>query len=230
MAAVTVGLLSSAVLAQSTHRFSRARLVWRVAPGVGPCPGEEVFRREVARRLGAMPFEDSADTTLTIAIEATPDGALVGHTHALLADGSASPGTPVRVARGACRDLVSLLAGRIAVYLEDTASSPPADAAAAPDAAPDAALAPDASPAPDAALDAAPAPDAAPRVDPPGASPTPWRLEVGAGVLGEAFGDDPVGAVGLYAQARARRGVPRWAPSSPRCSRLRRRRRRPRPR
>lgn len=196
--AAVVGLAASVAVAQSTHRFTRARLVWRAAPGLAGCPGEDVFQREVARRLGAVPFDDGADTTVTISLEATADGALLGRTQTLLADGTASPGTPVRVARGACRDLVSLLAGRIAVYLEDTASAPPPDADATAD------------DAPTAEVDVTPPPAELPPADvppPPRPEGTPWRLELAAGLLGERFGDDPLWAFGLYAQGRARRGA-----------------------
>lgn len=204
-----VGLLATAAVAQEAHRFTRARLVWRVAPGLAGCPGEETFRREVARRLGAVPFEDGADSVVTVSIEPTDDGALLGRTQTLLPDGAASPGTPVRVARGACRDLVSLLAGRIAVYLEDVAASAPPDVAP-PDATPPAVdAAPSATdataPADVSSDDPAPPPSDA-RPPRPVAAPT-WRFEVGGGAVGERLGDDPLWAAGLYAEGRVRRGA-----------------------
>lgn len=218
MTAALFGLLSSAVAAQGAHHFHRARLVWRGAPESVGCPGEDAFRREVARRLGAIPFEDTADTTLTIAIEVTPDGSLVGHTQTVLADGTSSPGTPVRVARGSCRDLVALLAGRTAVFLEDSAPMIEAsrdaslpDAPDAPDATPDATpdrqdLAPSNAAPSDAAVDA-------PHEDGPREAPIPrpraplWRFEAGAGLVGDLSGDTPLWAAGLVGHGRARRGV-----------------------
>ncbi len=210
MAAVLFGLLSSVVAAQGAHRFHRARLVWRVAPELTTCPGEDAFRREVARRLGAIPFEDDADTTLTISIETSPDGALIGHTQTVLADGATSPGTPVRVARNACRDLVALLAGRTAVFLEDSAPATEAPLDAAPSDASvievtDAAVvdAPDASQ-PDASQPDASQPDAAPIVRRPS---SPWRVEAGAGLVGDLAGDTPLWAAGFEAHGRARRAA-----------------------
>ncbi|MFO0648448.1 MAG: hypothetical protein U0326_19565 [Polyangiales bacterium] len=215
VAAVLFGLLSSVVAAQGAHRFHRARLVWRVAPELAGCPGEDAFRREVARRLGAIPFEDDADTTLTISIEASSDGALIGHTQTVLAGGATSPGTPVRVARNACRDLVALLAGRTAVFLEDSAPTVEAPLDAAP---PDASVvevtdaavvdAPDASrpdaSQPDAPQPDAPQPDASPTARPP---PSPWRFEAGAGFVGDLAGDTPLWAGGFEAHGRARRAA-----------------------
>ncbi len=199
------GLLSSVVAAQGAHRFHRARLVWRVAPELTACPGEDAFRREVARRLGAIPFEDDADTTLTISIEASPDGALIGHTQTVLADGATSPGTPVRVARNACRDLVALLAGRTAVFLEDSAPTVEVSLDAAP---PDASVieVTDAAvvDAPDASLPDASLPDASPIARPPS---SPWRFEAGAGLVGDLAGDAPLWAAGFEAHGRARRAA-----------------------
>lgn len=195
---VTVALLGVGVArAQPGRRFHRARLVWQVDASAAGCAREEAFRQEVARRLGASPFDPDAANTVTVAVRAT-GAALEGRVQT-----SAAAGSPLRVPLTACAELVTLLAGRTAVFLEDDAPSEVPDAS---------------NPTVDAAVDAPPqgppppagVPAPSTGTPPPvaGVSPLPagrpWGLVLGLGPTLAVFGEPASVGLGVSASLRAR--------------------------
>lgn len=124
---VTAALLCvAAASAEEGRRFHRVRLVWQVDERASRCAREEIFRLEVARRLGASPFDPDAGAALTVSINAS-GATLEGRVQTPGAAGSA-----LRAPLSSCAELVALLAGRTAVYLEDDTPPTAADASDVP--------------------------------------------------------------------------------------------------
>ncbi|MFO0630570.1 MAG: hypothetical protein U0325_33770 [Polyangiales bacterium] len=191
---VTVTLLGVGVArAQPARRFHRARLVWQVDASAARCAREDAFRQEVARRLGASPFDPEAPTTVTVAVSTT-GAALEGRVQT-----STAAGSPLRVPLSACGELVTLLAGRTAVFLEDDAPPELPDAS---------------SPPVDAGVDApppGPPPPEVMRPPPVAVSPPPrqraWGLVLGLAPTFTVLGEPASVALGLSASLRARVGA-----------------------
>jgi hypothetical protein len=109
--------------AQTTLSAPRFRLVWEIAPNATGCPPEAAFRREVARRLGTDPFVNDSDDTITIAVAPGSNSGLRGRVRSHVSTGVDSSGSPVDVAHGQCRELIALLAGRVAVVFSESANA-----------------------------------------------------------------------------------------------------------
>ncbi|WP_437971477.1 hypothetical protein WMF04_20170 [Sorangium sp. So ce260] len=167
-AAMSLLFVAEAHAAKEPHRAA-VRLQMARDPGVEACPDEAFLRAEVARRLGADPFQDDAERVLTVHI--AREGPELTASMALRDREGETQWAEAFGTRSGCEQLLSGVALAIVAQLlgvPEQASPPPAP-----------------SPPPPQAHRAAPAP---PRpAEPPQAPPQPDRLRLEAG-LGATLG------------------------------------------
>jgi hypothetical protein len=105
-----------------------ARLVYVRAPEATACPGEDVFRKAVATRLGYDPFFPTAQKTVIVRIDRSMKG-LAGNLQIVDNDGSLRGERDLGVQGDNCGELVTSLALAVSIAIDDLderAKDPPA--------------------------------------------------------------------------------------------------------